>query len=248
MYGRFLSPDPARDQHFEETQSWNIYSYVRNNPVTHTDPTGMEDLPMGISDTYREQTYQQMGYSQSQAESMVNRENKSRAVIGGTAVAALATGGLATTGTGAAVLGRVGLAVGAGWNKVKDLASSVGSSISNLFSRNSQVPQAIEDKVGQGFNSFGELKNAIGSAGQGNHWHHIVEQSQTGKFGAQAIQNTKNVIAVDAGIYSKISGFYSSKQAFTGGLTVRQWLSSQSFEQQRKFGLEVLKRFGVKAQ
>ena len=26
-FGRFLSPDPARDQHFEETQSWNIYSY-----------------------------------------------------------------------------------------------------------------------------------------------------------------------------------------------------------------------------
>jgi len=41
MWGRFASPDPARDQHFEETQSWNIYSYVRNNPVMNTDPTGM---------------------------------------------------------------------------------------------------------------------------------------------------------------------------------------------------------------
>ncbi len=45
-YGRFLSPDPARDQHFEETQSWNIYSYVRNNSVTHIDPNGMEDYPI----------------------------------------------------------------------------------------------------------------------------------------------------------------------------------------------------------
>jgi len=43
-YGRFSSPDPARDQHFEDTQSWNIYSYVRNNPVMSTDPTGMETL------------------------------------------------------------------------------------------------------------------------------------------------------------------------------------------------------------
>lgn len=40
-YGRFLSPDPARDQHFEETQSWNIYSYVQNNPTMKVDPTGM---------------------------------------------------------------------------------------------------------------------------------------------------------------------------------------------------------------
>jgi len=41
MYGRFLSPDPARDQHFEETQSWNIYSYCQNNPTMNIDPTGM---------------------------------------------------------------------------------------------------------------------------------------------------------------------------------------------------------------
>ena len=41
IYGKFLSPDPARDQHFEQTQSWNIYSYVQNNPVMMTDPTGM---------------------------------------------------------------------------------------------------------------------------------------------------------------------------------------------------------------
>jgi len=41
MYGRFLSPDPARDQHFEETQSWNIYSYVQNSPTMRIDPTGM---------------------------------------------------------------------------------------------------------------------------------------------------------------------------------------------------------------
>ncbi len=41
MYGRFASPDPARDQHIELTQSWNIYSYVRNMPTMRIDPTGL---------------------------------------------------------------------------------------------------------------------------------------------------------------------------------------------------------------
>jgi len=45
-FGRFLSPDPARDQHFEETQSWNIYSYVQNSPTMSIDPTGMFDDPI----------------------------------------------------------------------------------------------------------------------------------------------------------------------------------------------------------
>ena len=42
MWGRFASPDPARDQHFEETQSWNIYSYVQNSPTMMIDPNGMK--------------------------------------------------------------------------------------------------------------------------------------------------------------------------------------------------------------
>jgi RHS repeat-associated protein len=39
--GRFTSPDkPFADQHPEDPQSWNLYGYVRNNPLAHIDPTG----------------------------------------------------------------------------------------------------------------------------------------------------------------------------------------------------------------
>jgi RHS repeat-associated protein len=39
--GRFTSPDGFSDgSDFDNPQSWNLYSYVRNNPLTNTDPDG----------------------------------------------------------------------------------------------------------------------------------------------------------------------------------------------------------------
>jgi hypothetical protein len=39
--GRWISPDqPFADQHLANPQSWNLYSYVRNNPLSAFDPTG----------------------------------------------------------------------------------------------------------------------------------------------------------------------------------------------------------------
>jgi len=39
--GRWTSPDqPFADQHPEDPQSWNMYGYVRNNPLAHVDPNG----------------------------------------------------------------------------------------------------------------------------------------------------------------------------------------------------------------
>lgn len=52
MYGRFASPDPKRDQHFEQTQSWNIYSYCQNNPIMGFDPNGMELVKLDIKSSY----------------------------------------------------------------------------------------------------------------------------------------------------------------------------------------------------
>ena len=47
--GRFTSPDaPFADQHPEDPQSWNMYAYVRNNPLKNTDPDG-RDCQNGIA-------------------------------------------------------------------------------------------------------------------------------------------------------------------------------------------------------
>jgi hypothetical protein len=43
--GRFLSPDKTfADQHTANPQSWNIYSYARNNPEKNTDVNGFKVL------------------------------------------------------------------------------------------------------------------------------------------------------------------------------------------------------------
>ncbi len=42
-FGRWLSPDPAGQDAADpsDPQTWNMYAYVRNNPTTLTDPTGL---------------------------------------------------------------------------------------------------------------------------------------------------------------------------------------------------------------
>ncbi|WP_306589370.1 carbohydrate binding domain-containing protein [Geothrix sp. 21YS21S-4] len=39
-YGKFAQVDPAYDQTKEDPETWNLYNYVTNNPVTKTDPDG----------------------------------------------------------------------------------------------------------------------------------------------------------------------------------------------------------------
>jgi RHS repeat-associated protein len=45
-FGRWLSPDPigVKAVKLEDPQTWNMYAYVRNNPTTLTDPTGLQNV------------------------------------------------------------------------------------------------------------------------------------------------------------------------------------------------------------
>lgn len=104
---------------------------------------------------------------------------------------------------------------------------------------------------GTGYGSFDAAKRALGSAGTNKAWHHIVEQNQIGSsgFSATSIHNTKNLVSIESGfsgsIHGKISGHYSSVQGYTGGLTVRQWLSGKSFQFQFEYGLDQLSKYGT---
>ncbi len=98
-------------------------------------------------------------------------------------------------------------------------------------------------KAVRGFGSMSSFKRAYGSAGDGRVWHHIVEKRNVGRFGREAIHSTQNIVSIPEPLHRKVNALYSSKRPYITGshtLTVRQWLSSQSFKAQREFGLTAI--------
>ena len=85
----------------------------------------------------------------------------------------------------------------------------------------------------------------MGPAGFKKQWHHIVEQTDgnIARFGPEAIHNTRNVIPLDEALHRSVSRLYSQiRKDITGSeaLTVRKWLSTQSMEEQHRFGLQAI--------
>lgn len=94
----------------------------------------------------------------------------------------------------------------------------------------------------EGYSSFSAAKRAMGSPGEGNVFDHVVEQSQIKRsgFAPEEIHNPFNMNPVSARTNQIKANYYSSKQPFTGGGTVRDWLTGQSFADQYSFGMDVL--------
>ena len=104
---------------------------------------------------------------------------------------------------------------------------------------------AVKVDPSKGYDSWSKMKRDIGSAGDGNEWHHIVEQSQIDKsgFSSKMVNNPDNVVPIPREVHQKITGYYNSKPEFTNGLTYREWLAGQSYETQYECGLEILEKF-----
>lgn len=97
------------------------------------------------------------------------------------------------------------------------------------------------------FRNFRALKKYLGDPGLDNlgrkqEWHHIVEQCQAkatrSGFDVSDINQVSNIRATPKDVHKEISNYYSGKDAFTNGKSVRDWLIGQSFEYQYEFGLE----------
>ena len=224
--GRFVSPEPNVDcGEFDEGAEligYNVYAYCANNPVVHKDDTG-ESIILCI-------------------------------LIG--AGIGLIAGGV----FGAYRADKNGYTPNDGWEYWKyvvgygvvggAIGALVGWGAGALIAKYGVATAATSITKGGGarFSSFSALKRSLGSAGSGNQWHHIVEQCQIGKSGFSKywIQNSNNVVNISNSVHAKISAYYSSIQNFTNGMTFRNWLAGQSFETQYKWGIKVLKMFGVK--
>lgn len=98
-----------------------------------------------------------------------------------------------------------------------------------------------------GFSTHDKFVSYNGPAPEGMQYHHVVEQNPKNleQFGPIELHNADNVIPIPTEAHRNISAHYSSKPDWTGGSTVRDWLSQQSFEAQNEYGLQRLRIEGV---
>jgi hypothetical protein len=166
----------------------------------------------------------------------------------------------------ATIGGRVGESVGAGFGKVGAFLDETAPRL-NLLG-NYRVPggelysglprlqyvsplgegQSMWDasRASRGFKSFEDLKKFLGSSGEGNQWHHIVEQNpfNINKFGPEAIHNVDNMVPISGELNGKLNAFYQTKNPLTSGLSPREWLQGKTLQQNYDFGRVALEYVG----
>jgi len=222
QWGRFLSVDPELDlqKALSEPQLWNRYTYVTNNPLKYVDDDGRERLISRAALPSPEYARQNAASTIKFVRGATRYDDIREAVTG------MQNAPANEKWMGAAVI----------FLSVADLGSAFLAP---------EEKGGIAGAEAIAFKTFNAFKARFGAAGARLEWHHIVEQtaSNAAKFGAEALHNSVNLVRLDKSTHRAISAYYSSKQSFTGGMTVRQWLSSKSFKEQYEFGQRIMNVF-----
>lgn len=92
-----------------------------------------------------------------------------------------------------------------------------------------------------------DLEKVYGSAGEGQDWHHIVEQGRNaGAITISLLQSTKNIVRIPRLLHEELNSFYATKQQIGNESFVpREYLRGKSFEEQYEFGLYAMRRLGI---
>jgi RHS repeat-associated protein len=243
--GQFISQDPVfwavgdpealkllanQDQqvYLLNPQQLNSYSYANNNPVTLSDPNG-RIVPLVIAAGLIVLT----AYGSYQAGSDIangyysgNRGQLAWGIVG--AASNLIPG--AGVEKNAASLAKDAIKVGAGSTKNITAMVAAGSRYMDEFAES-------------GFSSFSAFKREFGSAGSNQQWHHIVEQNSKNlsQFSTSAIHSPQNLVSLPTTVHQKITALYNTSVG--GGQTLRDVISSLSFDNQFKIGQAIMKSF-----
>ena len=92
-----------------------------------------------------------------------------------------------------------------------------------------------------GYSSFRAAKADLGSPGPGNVYDHVVEQSQIVRsgFAPEEVNNPFNLNPCPRD-QSAQGQLLFKHPTLHGGVTVRDWLTGQSFADQYEFGMDTL--------
>ena len=267
--GRFTTVDPSAENYYPVSP----YAYCGNNPVNRVDPTGTdwyEDKDGNWS--WQEGSKKRKGYTNLGASVSIQLGEDSyfNAYQNAGIIANKAVNAFDLIASSAKLQNQfLGKDSPLSENSKSSLFNSLNSRSVDAIARpigeaivemgagefggallGKAIGWAVGKAAGKGYATFTDFKKAQGSAGPGMAWHHIVEQNAANiaTFGAEQIHNTKNVIRLPHGkgsIHAKISGYYSSKMRNTN-IRVRDYVNTLSYDEQYKFGIEILKQFGWK--
>jgi len=173
---RFINSDPARD-------GLNWYAYASGNPIGFADPTGFgaAKVVAAVNSGLNSLGMVANNYNAFVANNRAQFPALARAVD-------FVEQGLSMPGVG----GGIGMVRAVNMVKTATTAINVERAV---------ITASKESEAARSYSSFSAFKRAEGAAGPGQAWHHIVEQTPTNvqNFGAAAIHNTENIVALPHG-------------------------------------------------